>query len=105
MGTRVHRRLLGTMLYQVFDPLTATELRGERELDGGINLRRRIRLIADEFWSSVGNTSPQRWTGSALDHANGVILAHQHGRRPDTVCEQLFNKVEMFPVKTMYTNA
>ncbi|MCP4403962.1 MAG: hypothetical protein GY801_42485 [bacterium] len=54
---------------------------------------------------SSGVLSATHHLNAGQGHANGVILAHQHGRRPDTVCEQLFNKVEMFPVKTMYTNA
>ena len=57
-----------------------------------------IRIEADEFWSFVGKKSNQRWTWYALDRANGVILAHQNGRRLDTVCEQLFKKLEIFPI-------
>ena len=42
-----------------------------------------IRAEADEFWSFVKDKSQQRWTWYALNRANGMILAHQNGRRLD----------------------
>ncbi len=63
-----------------------------------------IRAEADEFWSYVGNKSNQRWTWYALDRATGVILAHQNGRRLDDICQQLLNKLEVFPIGMFYTD-
>ncbi len=63
-----------------------------------------IRVEADEFWSYVGNKDNQRWTWYALDRANGVILAHQNGRRTDEMCEQLLAKLDIFPITAYYTD-
>ena len=63
-----------------------------------------IRAEADEFWSDVGNKDNQRWTWYALDLANGVILAHQNGRRTDEMCEQLLAKLDRFPIAAYYTD-
>ncbi len=63
-----------------------------------------IRVEADEFWSSVDNTHNQRWTWYALDRANGVVLAHQNGRRTDEMCDQLLAKLELFPIVASYTD-
>ncbi len=51
----------------------------------------------------MGNTSNQRWTWYALVRATGVMLAHQHGRRPAAICQQLLKKLEVFPIGMFYT--
>ena len=58
-----------------------------------------IRTEADEFWSYVGSKDNQRWTWYTLDRANGVILAHQNGRRTDKVCQELLAKLNLFPIR------
>jgi len=63
-----------------------------------------IRTEADEFWSSVEKKSNQRWTWYIIDRSNGVILAHQNGRRTDEMCHQLLKKVEIFPITAYYTD-
>jgi insertion element IS1 protein InsB len=63
-----------------------------------------LRTEADEFWSYVEKKSNQRWTWYAIDRSNGVILAHQNGRRTDEMCEQLVAKLDMFPIAAYYTD-
>ena len=59
---------------------------------------------ADEFWSYVGDKSQQRWTWYALEHETGMVLAHQHGKRTDAMCEQLLKKLQVFPIRLYYTD-
>lgn len=73
------------------------------QASGGIEVE--IRTEADEFWSYVEKKSNQRWTWYALDRRNGIILAHQNGRRTDEICEQLFAKLDIFPITAYYTDA
>jgi insertion element IS1 protein InsB len=54
---------------------------------------------ADEFWSSVGDKSNQRWTWDALERPSGTILAHHHDKRPDAACEKLIRKLAVFPIR------
>lgn len=63
-----------------------------------------IHVEADEFWSYVGDKSHQRWTWYAVEHDQGVILAHQNGKRTDVVCEQLMKKLRIFPIRGYYTD-
>ena len=71
---------------------------------GGPGLEVELRAEADEFWSFVGDKSNQRWTWYALDRATGIILAHQNGRRLDEICQQLLQKLEVFPISMFYTD-
>ena len=59
---------------------------------------------ADEFWSYVGDKSNQRWTWDVIERQTGIILAHQNGKRTDAVCQQLFNKLQVFPLRSYSTN-
>ncbi len=63
-----------------------------------------LRTEADECWSSVEKKSNQRWTWYAIDRSNGVILAHQNGRRTDDMCEHPVAKLEMFPIAAYDTD-
>jgi len=76
----------------------------KKQAASGINVEMCLETEADEFWSYVGDQSTQRWTGYALDRANGTILAHQNGRRTDEMCEQLLAKLDAFPIATYYTD-
>jgi insertion element IS1 protein InsB len=62
-----------------------------------------LRTEAEDFWSSVEQKSNQRWTWEAIDRSNGVILAHQNGRRTAERCDQLGAKLAMFPMAAYYT--
>lgn len=59
---------------------------------------------ADAFWSSVGDTSNQRWTWYALERTSGTILAYQNGKRTDEMCRQLLEKLAGFPIRYYYTD-
>jgi insertion element IS1 protein InsB len=63
-----------------------------------------ICVDADEFWSFVGDTSNQRWTWYAIDRNGGQILAHHNGRRTDEACEALIAKLDIFPIRSYYTD-
>jgi insertion element IS1 protein InsB len=63
-----------------------------------------LRTEADEFWSDVEKKSNQRGTWYAIDRSNGVLLAHQKGRRTDERCEQLLAKLDIFPITAYYTD-
>jgi insertion element IS1 protein InsB len=52
----------------------------------------------------VAKKSNQRWTWYALERRNGVILAHQNGRRTDAMCERLLAKLDIFPITAYYTD-
>jgi insertion element IS1 protein InsB len=58
----------------------------------------------DEFWSSVGKKSEQRWTWYAMEHDTGIILAHHNGRRTDAACQALLDKLACFPIRRYYTD-
>ena len=58
-----------------------------------------IHTEADELWSYVGAKSCQRWTWYAIEREHGIILAHQHGKRTEAVCEKLFEKLRVFPIR------
>jgi insertion element IS1 protein InsB len=63
-----------------------------------------ICVEADEFWSSVGDKSNQRWTWYALERTSGTILAHHNDKRTDAACQQLLNKLAIFPIRSYYTD-
>lgn len=76
------------------------KMKGTAELDVDICLD----VDGDEFWSFVGGKSNQRWTWYVLDRASGLILAHHNGRRTDASCQALLKKLEIFPIRTYYTD-
>lgn len=63
-----------------------------------------IHAEADEFWSYVSDKSHQRWTWYALERETGIILAHQNGKRTDAVCQQLLNRLHIFPIRSYSTD-
>ena len=52
----------------------------------------------------MGDTSHQRWTWYALERDSGIILAHQNGKRTDAICQQLFEKLRLFPIRSYSTD-
>ena len=63
-----------------------------------------IGVEADEFWSYVGKKSEQRWTWYAIDHEQGIVLAHHNGKRTDAACQALLAKLARFPIQRYYTD-
>lgn len=58
----------------------------------------------DEFWSYVHDKFHQRWTWYVIERTSGTILAHHNERRTDAACQALLKKLEIFPIKTYYTD-
>jgi insertion element IS1 protein InsB len=58
----------------------------------------------DEFWSFVHDKSQQRWTWYVIERTRGTILAHHNDRRTDAACQALLKKLEIFPIRTYYTD-
>ena len=52
----------------------------------------------------MGKKSNQRWTWYAIEREEGILLAHQNGRRTDAVCQLLMKKLAHFPIRTYYTD-
>lgn len=73
-------------------------------MQGNAGIDVEICVDGDEFWSFVGDKSHQRWTWSVLDRETGLILAHHNGRRTDASCQALLKKLEIFPIRTYYTD-
>jgi insertion element IS1 protein InsB len=63
-----------------------------------------ICVEADECWSYVGNKSNQRGTWYALERPSGTILAYQNGKRTEETCQQLLDKLAVFPIRYDYTD-
>jgi IS1 family transposase len=57
-----------------------------------------IRTEAAECWSARAQKAPQRWTWDAIDRSQGVLVAHQNGRRTDAMGEPLVAQLDMFPI-------
>ncbi len=74
------------------------------QASSGSDVEIRLEADADECWGDVGDTSNHRWTWYAIDRVNGIMFAHQHGRRTDEMCEQLLAKLDPFPLATSYTD-
>ncbi len=74
------------------------------KMQGSAGIDVEICVDGDEFWSFVGKKSNQRWTWYVLDRENGIILAHHNGRRTDASCQALLKKLEIFPIRTYYTD-
>jgi insertion element IS1 protein InsB len=61
-------------------------------------------VLIDEQWSYVGKKENQRWLWSAIDAATGCVLAFALGRRTNDTLEKLLSKLEVFNIRTYYTD-
>lgn len=60
--------------------------------------------MIDEQWSYVGKKDNPRWLWSAIDAATGCVLAFVFGRRKNETLEKLLSKLDVFNIRTYYTD-
>jgi insertion element IS1 protein InsB len=58
----------------------------------------------DEPWSYVGHKGEPRWLWSAIDATTGCVLSYVFGRRNDEICAQLLENLQVFNIRTFYTD-
>ena len=64
-----------------------------------------VDVQVDEQWSFVQKKKNPRWLWYAIDAVTGVILAFVFGRRNDEACQALMLKLNVFNIRTYYTDA